>query len=130
MKLFKKLSKRKKEKDQIGGASVALKSRDEIVGEMYGKDEDCVDGKVLKVIYSSDKSKRVIFYLSDKGYVSYIFENLHIFDEEEILYFSRVNYWDLSGSGRNKSLYATLEEAMKQVIYEPEFKAYFAEDDE
>lgn len=128
MKFFKKSAGKSKKKGDSERTSAALKSWKEIVDEMYDKDLDCVDGEVLEVIYSSDKCKRFIVFLSDKGYVSYVFEKLRMFDEEELLYFGRANYWELSGC--SKSIYSTLEDAMKQLVFEPEYRAYFKEDEE
>ncbi len=128
MKILKKLLRRNREKSKIDSGEAVLKSRSGIIDEMYGKDEDCVNGEVLKVVYSRDKCKRFIVFSSDKGYVSYIFEKLHISDEEEILYFGRACYWEPTGC--NGSVYTDFDEAMEQLVFEPEYKKYFSEEGE
>ncbi len=92
-------------------------SREEIIEQMY--DKDLNDEDILKVIYSPDKTRRFIICKTD-GYVTYYFETLCFED----VYGETSAYWTPYFGG-TKSIYATLEEAEKQLVFEPEYLAYF-----
>lgn len=82
--------------------------------------------KVLKTIYSLDKTKRFVLLKSDDGTVSYIFEQLIPFNEEELKF---LNYNSLPAFWQEKNdfvhIFSDIKTAMKELKNEPEYKKYF-----
>jgi len=101
----------------------------EIVEMLYDKNLDFIDSTVEKVIYSKDKAKRYVVLKSEKGFYTYCLEKIHQLDEEE---------WNHSGScdfvpafwqdadDRSLSVFSTLEEALKELEQEPEYKVFWS----
>ena len=99
----------------------------EIVEMLYDKNLDFLDSKVEKVIYSKDKSKRYVVLKSDKGFFTYRLEKIYQFDEEEWSYRCSFDltpaFWQDVDNG-NKSIFSTLEDALKELKQEVEYKFF------
>jgi hypothetical protein len=99
----------------------------EIVEMLYDKNLDFLDSTVEKVIYSKDKSKRYVVLKSDKGFFTYRLEKIYQFDEEEWSYRCSFDltpaFWQDVDNG-NKSIFSTLEDALKELKQEVEYKFF------
>ena len=99
----------------------------EIVEMLYDKNLDFLDSTVEKVIYSKDKSKRYVVLKSDKGFFTYRLEKIYQFDEEEWSYRCSFDltpaFWQDVDNG-SKSFFSTLEDALKELKQEAEYKFF------
>lgn len=99
----------------------------EIVQMLYDKNLDCFDDEVVRVIYSKDKAMRYIVLKSDKGFFNYRLEKIYQFDEEEWSYRCSFDltpaFWQDVDNG-SKSIFSTLEDALKELEQEAEYKIY------
>ena len=99
----------------------------EIVEMLYDKNPDFLDSTVEKVIYSKDKSKRYVVLKSDKGFFTYRLEKIYQFDEEEWSYRCSFDltpaFWQ-DVDNENKSIFSTLEDALKELKQEVEYKFF------
>ena len=99
----------------------------EIVEMLYDKSLNGFDDEVVRVIYSKDKSKRYIVLKSDKGFFTYRLEKIYQINEEEWSYRSSFDltpaFWqDVDNGG--KSMFTSLEDALKELEQEAEYKIY------
>ena len=99
----------------------------EIVEMLYDKNLDFLDSTVEKVIYSKDKSKRYVVLKSDKGFFTYRLEKIYQFDKEEWSYRCSFDltpaFWQDVDNG-SKSIFSTLEDALKELKQEAEYKFF------
>ena len=99
----------------------------EIVEMLYDKNLVFLDSTVEKVIYSNDKSKRYVVLKSDNGFFTYRLEKIYQFDEEEWSYQcsfdSTPAFWQDVDYG-SKSIFPTLEDALKELEQEAEYKFF------
>lgn len=101
-----------------------------IVEMMYDKYLDAFSDEVIRVVYSKDKTMRYVILKDEKGLFKYCLEAIYQFDEEEWKYiFSDKEclpaMWEpYCGKYRN-SIFATENDAMKELKEEPEYKLYF-----
>ena len=99
----------------------------EIVEMLYDKNLDFLDSTVEKVIYSKDKSKRYVVLKSDKGFFTYRLEKIYQLDEEEWSYRCSFDltpaFWQDVDNG-SKSIFSTLEDALKELKQEAEYKFF------
>ena len=99
----------------------------EIVEMLYDKNLDFLDLTVEKVIYSKDKSKRYVVLKSDKGFFTYRLEKIYQLDEEEWSYRCSFDltpaFWQDVDNG-SKSIFSTLEDALKELKQEAEYKFF------
>ncbi len=99
----------------------------EIVEMLYDKNLDFLDSTVVKVIYSKDKSKRYVVLKSDKGFFNYRLEKIYQLDEEEWSYRCSFDltpaFWQ-DVDNRSKSIFSTLEDALKELEQEVEYKFF------
>ena len=108
-----------------------MPSWDEIVTHMQGKELSFFTDTIVRVIVSKDHTKRVIILRSDHGYYKVVYEEIHVWDEDEWLYCSSdpngyPAYWEQLGSSINsKSFYGTEAEAIHAVSESHEYKMYF-----
>ena len=102
---------------------------DEIVEMLYDKNLDFLDSTVEKVIYSKDKSKRYVVLKSDKGFFSYRLEKIYQLDEEEWSYRCSFDltpaFWHDVDNG-SKSIFLNLEDALKELEQEAEYKFFLS----
>ena len=108
-----------------------MPSWDEIVTHMQGKELSFFTDTIVRVIVSKDHAKRVIILRSDHGYYKAIYEEIHVWDEDEWLYCSSdpnryPAYWEQVDSSINgKSFYGTEDETIHAVSESHEYKMYF-----
>lgn len=99
----------------------------EIVEMLYDKNLDFLDLTVEKVIYSRDKAKRYVILKSDKGFFSYRLEKIYQLDDEEWNYRCSFDltpaFWQEIDNG-SKSIFSTLENALKELEQEAEYKFF------
>ncbi len=99
----------------------------EIVEMLYDKNLKFLDSTVEKVIYSKDKSKRYVVLKSDKGFFTYRLEKIYQLDEDEWSYRCSFDlipaFWQDVDNG-SKSIFSTLEDALKELEQEAEYKFF------
>ena len=99
----------------------------EIVEMLYDKNLDFLDLTVEKVIYSRDKAKRYVILKSDKGFFSYRLEEIYQLGDEEWSYRCSFDltpaFWQEVDNG-SKSIFSTLEDALKELEQEAEYKFF------
>lgn len=99
----------------------------EIVEMLYDTNLDFLDLTVEKVIYSRDKAKRYVILKSDKGFFSYRLEKIYQLDDEEWSYRYSFDltpaFWQEVDNG-SKSVFSTLEDALKELEHEAEYKFF------
>ena len=119
-KLFRKLIKEKR-------VVPKMPEWNEIVEMLYDKNLDCFDDEVVKVIYSKDKAMRYIVLKSDTDFFSYRLEKIYQLDEEEWSYRCSFDFtpafWQDVDNG-SKSIFSTLEDALKELEQEAEYKFF------
>lgn len=103
-------------------------SMSEIAERMYNKSLDCFTGKVLKVIYSENKTERYVILKNENGIIHFVFEKIELYDEETLNYFegspdALPAYWN--GFDTPRSFYGTLEDALNNLKFEPKYRQYF-----
>lgn len=103
-------------------------SMSEIAERMYNKSLDRFTGKVLKVIYSENKTERYVILKNENGIVHFVFEKIELYDEETLNYFegspdALPAYWN--GFDTPRSFYGTLEDALNNLKFEPKYRQYF-----
>ncbi len=103
----------------------------EIVETMYDQSlPNNADVEIIKIIYSTDREKRIIvFKESKRGVYEYDMERLCPWDEEEWLYVSRdpdtlPAMWVPFGSPFI-SIFGTEQEAWNDLVNSREYKMYF-----
>ncbi len=105
---------------------------DEIVDHMQGKELEYFDDCVVDVLYSKDRSRRIVFLQSENVYCKVVYEEIRVFDEDEWVYFCNdpdryPAWWEPVNSSINtKSFYGNKEEALKEVKYSYEYITFFA----
>jgi hypothetical protein len=109
-----------------------LPSWEEIVDHMHGKELEYFDNCVVDVLYSRDRSRRIVFLQSENEYYKVVYEEIRVFDEDEWVYFCNdpdryPAWWEPVNSSINtKSFYGNKEEALKEVKYSYEYIKFFA----
>ncbi len=88
---------------------------------------------VIKSIYNKDKNKRYLLYRKENGFITYTFEELYLFDDEEEWYYvvstdgeALPGYWS-SLAGERVSLFASEEDALRELMHDSEYLAYFVD---
>ena len=104
----------------------------ETVELMYDKSLSCFSDEIVKVIYSNNKEKRVIFFKSENGFYYYSIEQLVEFDDEEWAYFAKEPdalpaMWVTPIQTSARSIFGTEQEAWNDFIISPEYKNDFNE---
>lgn len=110
-------------------SALPFPSWDEIVEHMQDKQLSGFAHKIVKVIYSKDRLRRIILLQSENGFFTPQFERLYVWDEDEWFYFGKDNiypaFWQLEESFFQKSIYASEEIALNEIKQTPEYKTYF-----
>lgn len=85
-----------------------------------------IDGAVVDVLFSEDKTRRCIITKASDGILSYSFEKLEAYDEEELCWLEKgafPAYWyPYNGSG----IFNDMDILMRELKAEPEYKIYFS----
>lgn len=125
MKLFKTLFQKEKRQD-----IPAMPLWEEIVEIMFDKHLDAFADKVVRVVYSIDKTMRYVVLKDEKGFFTYQLEAIYQFDEDEWKYTCSQNdalpaIWEPFRGDVGKSFFENEEELLKEMKEEPEYKQYF-----
>ena len=129
MSLFSKICRKKELK------KVSLPSWEQTVEIMHNKNLSCFDAEILQVVYTKDKSKRAIIIKDTKGLYGYITEELFPFDEDEWQFVSQnenalPGMWTAPVTGLyGDSVFATQDDAVKELMCNPWYKYYFLNED-
>lgn len=104
---------------------------DEIIEYMQGKELSSFTDTVVRVISSKDRAKRIIVLQSDHGYYKVVYEQIHIWDEDEWNYYgSDPNrypaYWEQVGSSMSSSIFGTEKDTIKAIHDSCIYKTHFA----
>ncbi len=125
MNFFAKLFK-KKQMSEIS----PMPSWETIIQVMYDKNLDAFADEVVDVIYSKDRSMRYVVLKEDNGLFTYQLEVIYQFDEDEWRYScSNENaipaMWEPFRGIGGKSFFNSMEDLLKEIENEPEYKQYF-----
>ena len=120
-KLFKKNSKEE---------TPPMPSWETVVEMMYDKHLDAFSDEVVKVIYSKDRSMRYVVLKDEKDFFTYQLEAIYQHDEDEWKYIcSHDNalpaMWEPFIGIVGKSIFENMDELLKELKAEPEYKRYF-----
>ena len=120
-KLFKKKSKEE---------TPTMPSWETVVEMMYDKHLDAFSDEVVKVIYSKDRSMRYVVLKDEKDFFTYQLEAIYQYDVDEWKYIcSHDNalpaMWEPFRGIVGKSVFENMDELLKELKAEPEYKSYF-----
>ncbi|MBE6985379.1 MAG: hypothetical protein E7434_07230 [Ruminococcaceae bacterium] len=101
-----------------------------IVEMMRDKYLEAFTDEVVEVIYSKDCSLRYVILKDEKGLFTYQLEAIYQFDEDEWKYICFHNdalpaTWVPFGGIVGKSVFENINEWLKELRAEPEYKQYF-----
>ncbi len=125
MNFFTKLFKKKLKEE-----TPPMPSWETVVEMMYDKDLDAFSDEIVKVIYSKDRSMRYVVLKDEKGLFTYQLEAIYQYDEDEWKYIcSQDNalpaMWEPFRGIVGKSFFGNMDELLKELNAEPEYKSYF-----
>lgn len=108
----------------------SMMSWEQIVESMYDQHLDAFADEVTDVIYSNDRSMRYVILKDEKGLFTYQLEAIYQFDEDEWQYISSNNgklpaMWEPFNATVGKSFFENIDELLKEMKSEPEYKQYF-----
>lgn len=103
----------------------------EAASVMSDRGLDFSPDEVIDVLYSGDRTKRFVILKASYGCFKYVYEELRLFDRDELAYFSDQpdavpGYWALSGCFGGASFYADSESVLNEIRRTPEYRAYFS----
>ena len=106
----------------------------EIAKALYDKQLSFTDEKIVKVIYSSDKTKRFIILKSLNGFYKYTYEEICVLDEDEWKYCCNDDnaypaFWETRDKSSAISFFGTENEAFLSMKQESEYILYFDRED-
>lgn len=104
-------------------------SYEEIVEIMYNKELNYNGCEILDVLYSNDRTKRFVILKSRSDFMTYSFERLQVYDEEEFVYFGKgalPAYWLPRNEGA-KPVFNDFETSLNELKATPEYKTFFAD---
>ena len=107
-----------------------MPSWETVVEMMYDKHLDAFSDEVVKVIYSKDRSMRYVVLKDEKDFFTYQLEAIYQYDEDEWNYICvRDNalpaMWAPFSGIVGKSIFENIDELLKEIKTEPEYKQYF-----
>ena len=102
-----------------------------VVEIMHDKHLDAFADEVVEVIYSKDCSMRYVVLKDEKGFFAYQLEAIYQYDEDEWKYIcSNDNalpaMWEPFRGMVGKSIFESIDELLREMKAEPEYKNYFA----
>lgn len=102
----------------------------EIVDALYDKQLSFTDEKIVKVIYSTDKTKRFIILKSTNGFYKYTYEEISVLDEDEWKYCCNDDnaypaFWETRDKSSATSFFGTENEAILSMKQESEYILHF-----
>ena len=97
---------------------------------MYDKHLDAFSDDVVKVIYSKDRSMRYVVLKDEKGFFTYQLEAIYQYDKDEWKYICTYDnalpaIWEPFRGIVGKSVFENMDELLKELKAEPEYKSYF-----
>lgn len=103
---------------------------EEIVETLYNKQLSFTDYEIVKVIYSSDKTKRFIILKSSNGFYKYTYEEICVLDEDEWKYCCNdanayPAFWETRDKSSAYSFFGTENEAFLSMKQESEYILHF-----
>lgn len=102
-------------------------SRKEIADAVQHEDLHGGCGKVVNVLFSADKTRRCVITEKDKGYLSYSFEKLEEYDEDELRFFPKGTspyYWVPVSCAQNH-VFDDMDILMRELKADHEYKLCF-----
>ena len=107
-----------------------MPSWETVVEMMYDKHLDAFSDEIAKVIYSKDRSMRYVVLKDEKGFFTYQLEAIYQYDEDEWKYICSYNnslpaMWEPFRGIVGKSFFENMDELLKELSAEPEYKSYF-----
>lgn len=101
-----------------------------VIEMMYDKHLDAFADEVVDVIYSKNRSMRYVILKNDNQLLTYQLEAIYQYDEDEWGYIGfRENalpaMWEPFRGIVGKSVFESMEELIKEMKSEPEYKRYF-----
>ena len=107
-----------------------IPSRETMVEIMYDKHLDAFSEEVVRVIYSIDRSMRYVVLKNEKGYFTYQLEAIYQYEEDEWKYLSAQEdvlpaLWEPFRGIVGKSIFENMDDLLKEIKAEAEFKHYF-----
>ena len=125
MNFFTKLFKKKLKEE-----TPPMPSWETVVEMMYDKHLDAFSDEIVEVIYSKDRSMRYVVLKDEKGLFTYQLEAIYQYDEDEWKYIcSHDNalpaMWEPFRGIVGKSFFENMDELLKELNAEPEYKSYF-----
>lgn len=111
-------------------AASSMPSWDDIVEIMYDKQLDSFCDEIINVFYSKDKSMRYVILKDEKGIFKYHLEVIYQFDAHEWQYICSDDdvlpaTWGPCLEKSSSSLFASEEDLMRELEFEPEYRQYF-----
>lgn len=103
---------------------------EEIADTLYDKQLSFTDYEIVKVIYSSDKTKRFIILKSLNGFYKYTYEEICVWDEDEWKYCCNdanayPAFWEPRDKSSAYSFFGTENEAFLSMKQESEYILHF-----
>mgnify|MGYP006865367396 CR=1 FL=1 len=116
---------------KASAVSPSMPKREEIVEMMYGMQLEAFGDKVVRVIYSSDRTMRYVILKDEKDLYTYQLEAIYQFDEEEWKYVSsKTNavpaMWEPFHNALGSSIFSDEQDLLREMESEPEYKQYFS----
>lgn len=99
-------------------------SRGEIVAFM--RDEE-LPAQTVEAAYTPDGEMRYVIFRTAGGFFTYRFERLLVFGEEEYRHSAAPAVWQPFPEQATVGVYASVRDLKKQIVFEPEYRTYFAE---
>ncbi len=101
----------------------------EIVSMMYDRQLDNRDNRIVKVLYSTDSTKRYVVSENQNMY-TYELEVIERLEDDEWRYICDVEgalpaQWVPFYNDSRKSLFDSMDELMKELVNQPEYKKFF-----
>ena len=104
-----------------------LPSREEVTRFMH---DEMLPAGTLETHYACGGEVRYVIFRSANGFVTYCFERLCFLDAEEYRHSAVPAVWQPMCEGLCKPVYASLRDVRRQIVFEPEYRMYFAHDGE
>lgn len=122
-----------KKKKAIQPEKVAIPPMSEIIVHLYGKGLESFGDEVVRVLYSTDGTKRIVILRSNRGFYKVVHERIEVLSEEEWQYFCHDKsgypaYWIPERD--SISLYASVETAIQELQAQPENGIYLVSESE
>ena len=104
---------------------------EKVVEMKYDNDLDAFQDEVVVVVYSKDKSMRYVIMKDEQSTFTYQLEAIYQYKDGEWSYLCDSNsmlpaMWEPHSNGRSDSRFKNIDDLMKELIFEPEYKQFFS----